>query len=95
MKNYKHVSKNVSAMKLAAVASAAVMLAPVAMNSVSSFAAGYTSDYTNYPVFKLVPYTTALNAGTNGQIGDPYIGFNTSDVTSAIAAVNAISTGAA
>lgn len=94
MKNYKHVSKNINGMKLAAVASAAVMLAPVAMTSVSSFAAGYTSDYTNYPVFQIVPYQTALNAGTNGQIGDPYIGFNTSDVTSAIAAVDAINTGA-
>lgn len=39
MKNYKHSVKSNNAMKLAAVASAAIMMAPVALNSVSTFAA--------------------------------------------------------
>jgi hypothetical protein len=43
MKNYKHSVKSNNAMKLAAVASAAIMMAPVALNSVSTFA-----DSTNY-----------------------------------------------
>jgi hypothetical protein len=38
MKNYKHSVKSNNAMKLAAVASAAIMMAPVALNSVSTFA---------------------------------------------------------
>ena len=50
MKNYKHSVKSNNAMKLAAVASAAIMMAPVALNSVTSFAGtGNTATaYTQY-----------------------------------------------
>ncbi|WDF82373.1 SLAP domain-containing protein [Lacticaseibacillus pabuli] len=92
MKNYKHMNKSNNAMKLAAVASAAVMLAPVAMSAVSSFARDTATNGANYSVYKILPYASALKSGTNGAIADPFTGFNTNDVASAVDAVNAITT---
>lgn len=77
MKNFKHATKSASAMKLAAVASSAIMLAPVAMNSVSSFAAGYLGDpktsFTAYPAYDVMSVASAYKAGTSLQITTPYL----------------------
>ena len=62
MKNYKHSVKSNNAMKLAAVASAAIMMAPVALNTVSTFAATGAQIAADKASYSKTDLETAYNA---------------------------------
>ncbi|WP_155286893.1 SLAP domain-containing protein [Lacticaseibacillus zhaodongensis] len=97
MKNFKHSFKSNNKMKLATVAASAIMLAPVAMTSVSTFA-DFQNGNTLYPEYNIVLNTVSGN-NQNGTNGDAQssglgatIGFDTSDVTSAMNTLSQIPT---